>query len=177
MAALRRLGMVFAVFGSLLFPGTVFSAHFDHEFKFNDEFDEKPWQEIEVRLPAFPRPENLIPFEVGAMADKQFLIDEKSISIDSDEVIRYSLVVISSSGARSISYEGMRCVTAERRGYAFGQSDGTWSRARSNKWVGIRDAYHAALFGDYFCTIGQRAIVTPEDAVRVLRYGLRDAGT
>jgi hypothetical protein len=171
MAAGRR--WVAVVFGLLLlvFPKAVFPALFDNEF------DEKPWQEIEVRLPAFPQPENLIPFTVGAIADKQFLIDEKSISVGSDEVIRYSLIVISSAGARNISYEGMRCVTAERRVYAFGQADKTWSKARSNKWVGIRggsNSHHVALFADYFCAIGQRTIMQPEDAVRVLRYGIQN---
>jgi hypothetical protein len=170
MAAARRFVVVFVVSGLLLLasPKTVFPALFD------DEFDEKSWQETEVRLPSFPQPENLLPFEVGAISDKQFLIDEKSISIGSDEVIRYSLVVVSSSGARSISYEGMRCATAERRAYAFGQADETWSRARSNRWVGIQggsNSHYVALFADYFCAIGRRAIMEPEDAVRALRYG------
>jgi hypothetical protein len=176
MAAGRRLMVVWVASGLLLLgsPKTAFPALFDNEF------DEKSWQEIEVQLPAFPQPENLIPFSVGAVTDKQFLIDEKSISIGSDEVIRYSLIVISSSGARNVSYEGMRCATAERRVYAFGQTDGTWSKARGNKWVRIRggsNSHHVALFGDYFCAIGQRAIMQPEDAVRVLRDGVQNTGT
>ncbi|MDR0440430.1 MAG: CNP1-like family protein [Candidatus Accumulibacter sp.] len=175
MAVARRL-VVFVISGLLLsvFPKTVFPALSDNEF------DEKPWQEIEVQLPPFPQSENLIPFKVGSISDKQFLVDEKSISIGSDEVIRYSLVVISSSGARSISYEGMRCATAERRSYAFGQANKTWSKARSNKWIGIRggsNSHYVALFADYFCAIGQPAIMKPEDAVRVLRYGIQNTGT
>ncbi|MDR2614114.1 MAG: CNP1-like family protein, partial [Candidatus Accumulibacter sp.] len=112
-----------AVFSLMLLasPKPVFPALFDNEF------DTKPWQEIEVALPAFPELENLIPFEVGAVRHMRFSIDEKSISVDSDEVIRYSLVAISASGARNISFEGMRCATGERRIYAFGRSDGTWS--------------------------------------------------
>jgi hypothetical protein len=158
------------VFGLMLviFPQTGFSALFD------DEFDEKPWEEIEVQLPAFPEAENLIPFKVGAISDTRFLIDEKSISIGSDEVIRYTLVVISSLGAQNISFEGMRCTTAERRVYAFGRADKTWSKARSNKWSRIHggsNSHPVVLFTDYFCAIGQKTIMTPEDAVRVLRYG------
>lgn len=82
------------------------------------EFDEKPWAEIEVQLPEFPETENLIPFQVGAIRDRQFFIDGRSISIGSDEVIRFSVVVISASGARNISFEGLRCATGERRLYA-----------------------------------------------------------
>jgi hypothetical protein len=145
---------------------------------FDSEYDEKPWEEIEVRLPAFPESGDLIPFEIEAVTDKRFFVDGKSISVGSDEVIRYSVVVISSAGARNISFEGMRCSTAERRVYAFGRADGTWSKARSNKWIMIRgrsDSYPVALFSDYFCVIGQRAVMTPADAIYALRYGNRSS--
>lgn len=141
---------------------------------FDDEFDEKPWAEIEVRLPAFPKDEDLIPFRVGAVRDRQFLVDGASISIGSDDVIRFTVMVISPSGARNISYEGMRCATGERRLYAFGRSDQTWSKARNNNWIKIKgdgNQYPVALFVDYFCSIGERTIMSPGDAVRVLRYG------
>lgn len=82
-----------------------------------------------MQLPAFPEQENLVPFKVGSVSDKQFFVDGASISIGSDDVIRYSLVVVSSTGAKSISFEGMRCATGERRVYAFGRSDKTWSKA------------------------------------------------
>ncbi len=144
--------------------------------QFDSEFDEKPWSEIEVQLPVFPGEENLIPFQVGSVRDRQFFVDGASISIGSDEVIRFSVVVVSPSGARNISYEGMRCVTGERRLYAFGRSDRTWSKARNNNWVKIKgggNQYPVALFVDYFCSIGERTIMTPDDAMRVLRYGRR----
>ena len=167
MTAVRHLGWIFGVLLGAS-PGPVFPALFD------EGFDTQSWQEIEVVLPAFPEPENLIPFEVGTVRHMRLLIDEKSISVDSDDVIRYSLVAISSSGARNIRFEGMRCVTGELRTYAFGQDDRTWSRARGKQWVRIRgsnDSHHVALFSNYFCTFGQRKIMTPEDAARILRQG------
>lgn len=141
---------------------------------FDNDFEEKPWAEIEVRLPAFPEDENLIPFKVGSVTDKQYLIDGNSLSVGSDEVIRYTLVVISATGVRNISYEGMRCATAERRLYAFGRSDKTWSKARSNTWGVIKgntNQYHVDLFGSYFCTVGAPAVMSAEDARRALLYG------
>jgi len=161
----------FSVLCLALFPSLALPAGFDNEF------DEKPWTEIEVRLPAFPKKESLIPFKVGSVSDTQYFIDGESISVGSDEVIRYSLVVVSSAGAQSISFEGMRCVTGERRVYAFGRSDNTWSKARSNKWTQLRggsNQHHVALFSDYFCTVGERAIMSPGDAIRLLRYGRLD---
>jgi hypothetical protein len=68
----------------------------------------------------------------------------------------------------------MRCATAERRVYAFGRADKTWSKARGNKWGQIHggsNSHPVVLFTDYFCAIGQKTIMTPEEAVRVLRYG------
>ncbi len=141
--------------------------------RFDDEFEATPWTEIEVKLPPFPEQETLIPFKVGAVSDKQFFIDEKSLSVGNDAVIRYSLVIISSTGARNISYEGMRCTTGERRLYAFGRPDKTWSKARNNQWTRIRGStnqHHVELFANIFCTIGAHTISTAEDARQALRY-------
>ena len=141
--------------------------------RFDDEFETAPWTEIEVNLPAFPEQETFIPFTVGAVSDKHFFIDEKSLSVGSDAVIRYALVIISAAGARNISYEGMRCATGERRLYAFGRPDKTWSKARNNQWIKIRGStnqHHVELFTNYFCTIGAHTISTAEDARQTLRY-------
>lgn len=54
-------------------------------------------------------------FRVGAITDTHYFIDGSTISVGADQVIRYTLVIVSSSGAQNISYEGMRCLTAEKR--------------------------------------------------------------
>ncbi len=151
------------------------AAGFDSDF----EDEQKPWQEVAVQLPAFPEPVNLLPFTVGAVQDTRFLIDGNSLSVGADEVIRYTLVVISPSGAQTISYEGMRCTTAERRVYAFGRSDKTWSKARGNKWTQIKgntNNHHVSLFGDYLCAMGAPTVMTADAARRVLRNGGPNAG-
>lgn len=143
---------------------------------FDEEFEEKLWSEIEVQLPAFPEHNNLIQFQVGALNDTKYMVDGASVSLGSDGVLRYTLVVISSTGAQNISYEGMRCVTAERRFYAFGQSDKTWSKAKGNEWVRIRGSsnnHHVELYTGYFCPAGASSVRNADDAVRVLRQGGR----
>ena len=143
---------------------------------FDREFEEPAWVESGHALPAFPEKENLIPFRVGSVADTQFFIDGSTISVGADEVIRYVLVVIGSEGAWNVSFEGMRCLTAERRAYAFGRKDKSWIKAKSDRWIAIRGGsnhYHAALFNDYFCAIGATSIMKPEDARRALRYGAK----
>lgn len=170
MVALRGLskGCCMAALSLCLVAQPVLSAGFD------DESEEKPWAEIDVQLPAFPEKGNLIPFLVGSVSDKQFLIDEKSISVGSDGVIRYTLVVVTEAGAQNISYEGMRCSTRERRLYAFGRDDKTWSKSRNEKWLRIQggsNQYPVALYADYFCLADAGVIYRAEDAVRRLRTG------
>jgi hypothetical protein len=141
---------------------------------FDSEFDEKPWAELEVQLPAFPEQENLIPFQVGSISDTKYMIDGNSLSVGPDGVVRYTLLVISPSGARNISYEGLRCATAERRLYAFGRPDKTWSKARSNQWVrvlGSSNNHHVELYSNYFCVFGAGAVTNADEARKELRRG------
>lgn len=123
-----------------------------------DDDEAKKWVEVEVRWPAAPKQEDLLGFYVSPATDNRFFIDPTTLSVGSDGVIRYVLVVLTGAGARNVSFEGMRCETRERRLYAFGRSDGTWSRSRNSQWERIREAsnnrHHAALFMEYFCPEG-----------------------
>lgn len=125
---------------------------------FEEDYENKQWQEIEVQLPAAPRQETLLPFYVSAATENRFFIDGATLTVGSDGVVRYVLLVLTPQGARNVTYEGMRCLTRERRIYASGRQDGSWSKARKNEWVRIQDAYanrqHAALFLEYFCPVG-----------------------
>ncbi len=138
-----------------------------------EEPDKKVWSEDALVLPAFPDPVNLIEFTVGSRRGIRFFVDGQSISIGSDGVIRFVLVVIGSQGAQNISYEGMRCETGERRAYAFGHGDKTWSKARGDQWVKVRgdtNNHYVELYSSYFCANG--VVVTTPDAVRqMLRKG------
>lgn len=125
---------------------------------FEEDYEKKQWQEIEIQLPAAPKQESLLPFYVSAATDNRFFVDGATLSVGSDGVVRYVLLVLSPHGGRNLTFEGMRCQTRERRIYASGRQDGTWSKARKNEWVRIQDAYanrhHAALYLDYFCPSG-----------------------
>jgi hypothetical protein len=124
---------------------------------FEEDFDDpyKSWEEVAIQLPAAPQAENLLPFEPSGNASHSFAVDAKSISVGTDGVIRYTLVTLSSAGARNVSYEGMRCSSGEKKLYAFGQPDGSWSRSRRDRWEPIQGSaanrYHAVLAREYFC--------------------------
>lgn len=141
---------------------------------FDGAYEQKTWAEMAVRLPSFPVSANLIPFKVGAVDDKTFFIDGASISVGEDGVIRYSLVIDSASGARNISYEGLRCETAERRFYAFGRLDGTWSKAKRNEWIRIQGGtnnHHVELYSNYLCPVAGMQIRNAEDVRQALQRG------
>lgn len=134
---------------------------------FEEDFEDldKPWKEVAVQLPAAPLAESLLPFYVSATATQTFAIDAKSLTLGADGVIRYTLVTSSASGAKNVSYEGIRCSSFEKKLYAFGRPDGSWSRSRSDKWEPIRsnaaNRQHAALAKDYFCqglTVAGKAV-------------------
>jgi hypothetical protein len=135
----------------LLTMGTALAQSFDEDY--DDE--NRPWQEIAVQLPAPPKDENLLPFYVSPTATQKFFVDAKSISVGSDNVVRYTLVSISQEGAKNVTYEGIRCETFEKKIYAIGEEDGSWARSRRNQWEGIVRGFanrqHAALAKDYFC--------------------------
>ena len=139
---------------------------------FDDEYDAKPWAEIEVVLPPYPQEADLLSFRVGAVRDTQFMVDTKSVSIGSDGVVRYTLVVRARGGAENVSFEGLRCATGERRIYASGRKDGTWVPLKNSAWQPIVDnGYNrprAALAHDYFCD-GPAAPRDREHALRLLR--------
>ncbi len=168
MRGVRVLRLCGALLG--LFVGAqAFSAGEPEE----EEFGRK-WAEGAIEIPAPPQPENLIAFYVSAATDNRFFIDATTVTVSPDGVVRYVLVIETASGARSVSFEGMRCEARERRIYASGRPDGSWSRSRNAEWRQIRDAgsnrYHMALFAEYFCPEG--VIVRSADEARdALRRG------
>ena len=91
-------------------------------------------------------------------------------------MVRYTLIVKSSSGAANVSFEGMRCASHERKLYAFGRKEGSWARARSAKWEPIsyqdRNRQHHVLYDDFFCP-GGVIVKDPQEAVDLLKRGFR----
>jgi hypothetical protein len=142
---------------------------------FEEDYELKAWQEMSVQLPAAPRKEALLPFYVSAATNNNFSVDAASLTVGADGVVRYVLVVETAGGARNVSYEGMRCLTRERRIYASGRLDGAWSKSRNNQWEPIHDVaanrQHAALFLEYFCP-GGVIVRNSEEALNALRTGI-----
>lgn len=113
--------------------------------------------ELEERLPPYPEPAFLLRFPTN-WTEHSVMVDERSLAVGDDGIVRYTLVVVSPSGAQNVSYEGLRCATGERRVYAFGRGSGaggTWVRARNANWTVIQDKginrYYYEFRHDVFC--------------------------
>lgn len=143
--------------------------------RWDADFDEdkKPWKEIEAQIPAYPRPENLLPFAPADYSPNRFFIDAQSLSQGEDGVMRYVLVVKTAGGATNVTFEGMRCSTRQQKYYAVGQPQGSWVKAKNAQWRSIskRDTgQHGALYDGYFC-INPDLPTTPKRAIWQLKYG------
>ncbi|MES2364613.1 MAG: CNP1-like family protein [Pseudomonadota bacterium] len=128
---------------------------------FDRDFDEqkKPWEELNAQLPAYPKDVNLQEFYVSGLVGNHYFVDKTSLEPGKDGVVRYVLVIKTRGGATNVSFEGIRCANRERKIYAIGHSDGTWSRARDSTWQAISSvsalSYHRALADEYLCPQGE----------------------
>lgn len=149
------------------------------ETRFEYDFDEEvvPWQEIQAQLPGAPTDAELLAFEIEGRPGYRYALDRKSLSVGGDGVTRYSVVITSPSGVRTINFEGMRCASGERKIYAFGRPDGSWSKNRASRWDYIRarvaGSYHSILFHDFLCAGGEGTASALQIIQRLKRGGYR----
>lgn len=138
------------------------------------QFDanQKPWKEIQARIPSYPGTGDLIPFDVGGASRHRFYIDARSLSVGEDEVVRYTLVVKTTGGATNVSFEGIRCDSRQQKLYAFGRADGSWVRAHNPQWRRIEDQdvnrHHYVLSWEFFCS-GRQPQGSANEVLRLLR--------
>lgn len=139
------------------------------------DFDEgkKPWKELEAKIPSYPKPENLIPFEANKVSGHRYFVDAQSLSLGEDGVMRYVLVIRTAGGATSVTFEGIRCDMRQQKFYAIGQANGGWTRARDPQWrrIGLQEAsQHGALYDEHFC-VNRLRPATPKQAIQSLKSG------
>jgi hypothetical protein len=143
--------------------------------RFEEDYESKEWTEIEVQLPPYPKAEKLLQFRVTP-SNFDFFIDQDSLSVAADGVVRFTLVAKSLSGAENVTFEGIRCSSRERRTYAFGRSDKSWSKSRNNAWTFFEGAgrilQYETLALDFFCPNGN-IIKNAKTGIDALRWGPR----
>ena len=143
---LQRIVLVFGWCWSVSVNAGLFS---------DDDGKAAPLEEGALVLPATPKADDLLRYTVGPGTAMTFAVDAKSVSVGDDQIVRYSSVITSGTGVTNISYEGIRCKTAERKLYATGRPDGSWSSVPEPVWRRISQAgsnsYQATLMKEFFC--------------------------
>lgn len=131
------------------------------------------WKESAVDIPRWPQQDDLLEVSIDrAGFPFRVYTDPQSLTIGDDGVVRYVLVIVSSSGAWNTSFEGMLCKKGEYRRYAYGSGQ-QWHRLAGSPWQRIfadgRDAYRYILYRDYLCDVGGP---NPDvsDILRRIRY-------
>jgi hypothetical protein len=115
------------------------------------------WKEQDtVSLPPWPKDGDLVEFQLDNDSRPwRNFIDGKNLKAGSDGVVRYTLVVESSSGARNVSFEGIRCSPkGDYKIYAYG-TDGSFRAVPGEEWQGIAgiggDQLHRELHRHFLC--------------------------
>jgi len=113
------------------------------------------WEELDVALPAYPEKKNLM--DLGIATDAmQFTVylDKPSLVLGDDGVVRYTVVLVPSSGIWNVSNEGLRCGEKRYRRFAYGV-DGRWQSLDNSPWLEVRasgaNRYRGILYERYFC--------------------------
>ncbi|HEY5898169.1 MAG TPA: CNP1-like family protein [Burkholderiales bacterium] len=122
-----------------------------------------------VAPPQYPEGASLSEFAVRDAAGFRYFVDSATLAVGKDGVVRYVLVARSPEGVENVTYEGLRCESAEQRVYALGHRDRTWSPARGD-WRRIVQPRHVALAREYFCPQNE-PIRTADEGRRALQGG------
>ncbi|MCK5648283.1 MAG: CNP1-like family protein [Gammaproteobacteria bacterium] len=152
---------------------------FSDEYQENEGVEEFIWKEGSNNLPDYPQDNNLLQFDgPPAYRNYQYLMDEKSLIVGQDGVVRYSIVIRSSGGADNVMYDGLRCTTNQIKNYAYGSTDmdgkKKFIRKKNADWKAFRStgvtAYASILAADYFCD-HNGAVLKRHEIIQNIKYG------
>ena len=99
--------------------------------------DAPEWRELDTPPPPPLRTQGLIPIEVEG-SRLSFGVDPASISVGSDQVVRYVVVASSSGGAINAMYEGLRCDGGQVKVYARYTPGQGWVPVTDASWQPLR---------------------------------------
>jgi hypothetical protein len=153
---------------------------FSQDYEYNEGVKEFVWKEGEgqYKFPPYPKTMDLFKVE-GPVNYSQYdyLVDVKNLSVSADGVVRYSLIIRSSSGVDNVLYDGLQCNQQTLKHYAYGSTDTEgkkkWIAKSTVQWTswsssGI-NAYSSILARHYFC--GQNGNLTRQEIIQNIKYG------
>ncbi|WP_456407035.1 CNP1-like family protein [Thiolapillus sp.] len=127
-----------------------------------DDFEAsvKEWKEALGEIPPFPDDDAWKQVEIDVLPENQrAYLDMENLNVsEKDFVVRYWLLIRSSAGAFTATYEGLRCSSKEYVIYAYGdpRRDPVVRKVKKPKWREYgrmkRGNYRGELAQGYFCT-------------------------
>jgi hypothetical protein len=137
----------------------------------------RKWEEGDYQLPGWPRDTDLVEVKLdGPDQPLTHYIDTRSLDTGADGVVRYTLVTSAASGARNVSFEGLRCTPRGRwKTYAYGMDGHFKPTSVDEEWREIRgqasDPLHYDLWQHYLCVPRAFEARPERDQVRMLESG------
>ncbi|MGV8803947.1 MAG: CNP1-like family protein [Polaromonas sp.] len=136
-------------------------------------FDEPEWKESDAPPPPAFDVGKLVTFEVSPNSALVYGIDPAAITLSkSDGLVRYVMAASSSSGARNVLYEAIRCSTGEVKTYASYSSPGQWSWLDKPQWRSLYESMpsrHALRFAQAGACDGATPALSVDILVRRLK--------
>jgi hypothetical protein len=113
------------------------------------------WQEQETALPTYPVKDNLLEVDAGTEGLQYTVyLDEASLVKGDDDVVRYTVVLVSSAGVRNVTHEGLHCGERRYRRYAYGIND-RWQPLPDSPWKPLRgggaNSYRLVFYEKFIC--------------------------
>lgn len=139
--------------------------------------DAEYWREGQYRLPPWPQDKDLIEVQLDSPNPSfQYFIDGRHLVTGEDQVVRYTLVAKSRTGATNTSFEGLRCSpTGEHRVYAYGHQRAFEPTGAETDWQAIdrtgADPIRHELWAHYLCIPRKFAPRPTKDQRRLLESG------
>ena len=92
------------------------------------------WTESEAGPPPSFNKERLIAIEMPRYLSSRVAIDPATLSVSTDGVVRYVVVISNASGSINALHEGIRCATEEVKTYARYAPSGRWTSIAEPAW-------------------------------------------
>jgi hypothetical protein len=140
---------------------------------YNDKDGNKAiWQESGTELPAFPQRANLIPLVAPEQSQgNEYFIDASSLLLGTDAVMRFTVVIVSPSGAVNVLHQGLACEPEVIKTYGYGTSTGIMVQRSQPSWRPIiRDGvmgYQFVLMDRYLCDETRRSTTVANALTRL----------
>ncbi len=135
------------------------------------------WTEGAINLPNWPKNSDLIKVSLDRTDGRfTYYLDRASLETGHDGVVRYTIVAEASSGARNVTFEGIRCTPGGTyRIYAFGHNGAFKLATGGDDWQQIAtspdDRAREELWRHYLCVPRLFKPRPKPDQLRMLRSG------